>query len=204
MMIPALSGACSPAGHRAGVGDGPRLDSVFVGFHLGEARTRVLEEAQRRGLPLQCFDDETFQPFCTEGSTPPAQKPVLALGFRDERLVSLARSVTREKNYPSHANWEAEYRREFGQPVLDGWMNPYMHATMWSSADSTVLGTLTCAKPADPSTCEMGVDRMPPAHVRQMIADWREMVARTDQATAGQDSPEGVMREIDREKNRHP
>jgi hypothetical protein len=82
-------------------------------------------------------------------------------------------------------------------------MNPYMHAEMWASRDSTVLGVLTCSKPANPETCEMGIDRMPVAHVRQMIADWREMVSRTDQSTAGTvDVHDAARREIERRQQR--
>lgn len=80
-----------------------------LGFHLGEPRTQVLEEVQRRGIPLECIGDESFQPYCTEGSTPPAGTPVLSMCPKDEHLVSLARSVTRERGYPHATDWEAQY-----------------------------------------------------------------------------------------------
>jgi hypothetical protein len=73
---------------------------------------------------------------------------------------------------------------------------------MWANADSTVLGTLRCAKPATPATCDMGLDRLPREHARQMLADWREMVERTDQRAlgtgAGANAPSVAAREIQR------
>jgi len=191
-MLPMLLCGCS--GHGSSGDARPRLDSVFVGFHLGDRRTAALEEVRRLGLEIGCTDDETFEPFCSPGLDAPAGKPVLALGFRDGRLVSVARSVRREHGVPHAGDWEAQYRREMGEPVVRGWLNPYLYARMWAGADSTVLGTLTCARPADPASCEMGLDRMPRQHVRQMLADWREMVARTDQRTAGRDATTDARR----------
>ena len=105
----------------------------------------------------------------------------------------------REHGVPHTTDWEAQYRREMGEPVVRGWMNPYQYARLWASADSSVLGTLTCARPADPESCEMGLDRMPREHVRQLLADWREMVARTDQRTAGRDAAADARRDLEGE-----
>lgn len=157
------------------------MDSVFAGFHLGQPRDHVLAEARRRGIALECGSDETFDPFCTGPLERPAGKPALAFGFRDGRLVSLVRSAPRERGTGAFPDWEARYRHALGEPVLNGWMNPYVHAMMWTDADTTLIGTLTCTDPANRATCEMGLDDARGTRLGGIVEDWRGMIERTPQ-----------------------
>lgn len=156
-------------------------DSVFAGFHLGEPHDPVLAEARHRGIEVDCISDEMFDPFCTGPLERPAGKPALSFGFRGGRLVSLARSAVREKGTGPFPDWKAHYRRALGEPVLNGWMNPYIHVTMWTNSDTTLIGTVTCTDPADRSTCEMGLDDARGTNLLAIVDDWRGMIERTPQ-----------------------
>jgi len=176
----ALAAGCSGEASAAAA-DTAWADSVFAGFHLGVPRDPVLAEARRRGIEVDCISDEMFDPFCTGPLERPAGKPALSFGFRGGRLVSLARSGVREKGTGPFPDWKAHYRRALGEPVLNGWMNTYIHAMMWTNADTTLIGTVTCTDPADRATCEMGLDDARGTPLRAIVDDWRGMIERTPQ-----------------------
>lgn len=165
------------------------LDELFVGFRLGEGQEEVLAKARRAGISVECAEGEGFDLFCSSGFDPSPRHPALSFGFRGGRVVSLVRPTRREARKPPLEFVTAKYREAFGRPVLDGPLNPYLHAMMWTSADATLLGIITCPIPADEAACGFSIDQAPSDGNRRMIADWRGMVERTQAGEAGRTPP---------------
>lgn len=176
--------ACSRGADKgAGASEVPGADEmapVFGGFRLLENQEEVLAEAKRDGKELECVLDPAFDAFCPHGLEPaPPGRQALTFGFRGGALVSLARSVGKEARAASADSLLAAYRRAFGAPVLEGWLNPGLHARLWTDPDTTVLAMMACADPADGGTCDLGMDHVPGTQLHRLIADWRAMIDRT-------------------------
>jgi len=163
---------------RGGAPAGPmaELDSTFHGFRLLASSDQVMEEARRKGIDLGCGAGALHDTFCTPELEPPAGQPWMSFTFRGGRLVGLVRSAVKEKGAPPTGDMAAQFRRAFGAPVVEGWMNPHIHARMWTDADTSFIGVLTCENPADGTTCEAGLDHAAGTNLPQILTDWRGMI----------------------------
>jgi hypothetical protein len=155
---------------------GAEMDSMFAGFRLLAPQERVLADARARGLQFECRTDEAFDAICSPGLEPPAGRPALSFAFRGGRLVGLVRSATKEQGAPPTGVMAAQFTRAFGTPVVEGWINPYLHARMWTNADTSLIGVLTCDNPTDERTCEPGLDHTVGTRLPQILHDWRGMI----------------------------
>lgn len=182
----ALGAACSRGGAataEAGAADsargeiGAELDSVFAGFRLLAPGDQVMAKARGMGLWFECRADEPFVR-CSPGLEPAPGRPALSFAFRDDRLVALVRSPRKEKGAPPAGDMAAQFGRAFGDPVVEGWMNDYLHARMYTDADTSFIGSVTCDNPADPATCEAGLDYAAGTNLAGILDEWRGMIER--------------------------
>jgi hypothetical protein len=160
------------------------LDSTFHGFRLLTPAERVMADARGSGLYFGCDSVSAEEAFCPGELEPAAGKPVMSFIFRGGRLVGLVRSPAKEKGAPPTGDMAAQFQRAFGAPVVEGWLNAFLHARMWTDADTSVIGVLTCEKPSDRTTCEAGLDHAAGTNLPQILDDWRGMIER--HAASGQ------------------
>jgi hypothetical protein len=152
------------------------LDSTFYGFRLLSPGDQVTEEARRKGFVLGCGAGALGDTFCTPELEPPGGQLWMSFTFRGGRLVGLVRSAVKEKGAPPTGDMAGQFRRAFGAPVVEGWMNPHIHARMWTDSDTSFIGVLTCENPQDRTTCEAGLDHAAGTNLPQILDDWRGMI----------------------------
>jgi hypothetical protein len=172
-----LAAACS-RGTAADAARAAELDSTFFGFRLLTPAERVMADARRQGLYFGCDSVGLEKAFCPGELEPAAGKPAMSFVFRDGRLVGMVRSSTQEKDPPPTGDVAAQFQRAFGAPAVEGWINPHLHARMWTDADTSVIGVLTCEKPGDRTTCEAGLDHAAGTNLPQILHSWRGMIER--------------------------
>jgi len=177
VLATAGAAACS-RGTAADAEPASKLDSTFYGFRLLTPAERVMEEARRKGVYFGCDSVGVAETFCPGKLEPDRGEPTMSFTFRDGRLVGLLRSPAEEKGAPPTGDMAAQFQRAYGAAVVEGWLNPHLHARMWTDADTSVIGVLTCLNPADRATCEAGLDRAAGTELPQILADWRGMIQR--------------------------
>jgi hypothetical protein len=153
-----------------------RLDSTFYGFRLLTPAERVMADARGKGLYVGCGSVGLEEAFCPGELEPTPGKPAISFTFRGGRLVGMVRSAAKEKRAPPTGDMAAQFQRAFGAPVVEGWMNAYLHARMWTDADTSVIGVLTCDDPADLATCEAGLDHAAGTRLPGILDEWRGMI----------------------------
>jgi hypothetical protein len=153
-----------------------KLDSTFYGFRLLAPAERVMVDARRKGVYIGCGSVGLEEAFCPGELEPAAGKPAMSFTFRDGRVVGLMRSAAKERGAPPTGDMAAQFQRAFGAPVVEGWMNAYLHARMWTDADTSVIGVLACGNPGDLTTCDAGLDHAAGTRLPGILGEWRGMI----------------------------
>lgn len=192
---PAAGAASATGAAPAARATRPWIDEMaplFGGFRLLRRHREVAMETERRGRELLCVLEPPDVWFCPPGDQPATPElPALSFGFRRGVLTLLARSARGEGARLTADTVMAAYRRAFGDPLLEGDLEPGVHTRIWGDADTTALGIVTCFDLKEVERCEVSLEYFLDTDLLQTtVTHARGMMERAAAEKAGVPAPE--------------